>query len=78
MSSVSSGSPSLTCYWRERAIWLLVNAYLGVASCPSGVSDVMGMGSVRSLPLRTDRQSNHISLDSYLQTARLVMGGGAG
>jgi hypothetical protein len=20
---------SLTCYWRERAVWLLVNAYLG-------------------------------------------------
>jgi hypothetical protein len=42
----------LTCFWWERAIWLLVNAYLGecdLASLPSGVSDVMEMGRVLDL-----------------------------
>jgi hypothetical protein len=29
ISVCSSVSSSLTCFWRERAIWLLVNVYLG-------------------------------------------------
>jgi hypothetical protein len=72
---------SLTCYWRERAIWLLVNAYL--REMRSGLSPErcvgrMEMVSARSRPLRTDRQLTLLQWTFTVQTARLVMGEGAG
>jgi hypothetical protein len=71
---------SLTCYWRERAIWLLVNAYLG--EMRSSLSPERHIGrdgdGECSRPLRTDRQLTLLQWTFTVQTARLVLGGGAG
>jgi hypothetical protein len=74
-------SSSLTCFWRERAIWLLVNAYL--REMGSGLSperragrDVDGECSLSALKDRVDLPPDAVS--TFVQTARLVMGGGAG
>jgi hypothetical protein len=42
------------------------------------MSDGMEMGSARSRPLRTDRQLTLLHMTFTVQTARLIMGGGAG
>jgi hypothetical protein len=63
------GAYFLDVFWRERAFWLLVNACLGKMLfhlLPEQCVGQMEMGSARSQPLRTDRQSNHVSLDSYV------------
>jgi hypothetical protein len=49
-----------------------------MASHPSGVSDGMEIGSARFQPLRTDRQSNHASLDSYRTNRLPCYGRGVG
>jgi hypothetical protein len=68
-SSVSSGC---VLPWRVTGgsepfgyLWMPTSGRCDPASRPSGVSDVMEMGSACSRPLRTDCQSNHASLDSY-------------
>jgi hypothetical protein len=58
----------LDVFSRERTFCLLVNAYLGRMRSglyPERRVGRMEMGSARSRPLRTDRQSNHVYLDSY-------------
>jgi hypothetical protein len=74
-------SSSLTCFRRERAFWLLVNAYLG--EMRSGHSakrrvghDGDGECSLSALKDRVDLPPDAVS--TFVQTARLVMGGGAG
>jgi hypothetical protein len=47
-------------YW-----WTPTSGRCDLTSNPSGVSYGMEMGSARSRSLRTDRQTNHASLDSY-------------
>jgi hypothetical protein len=49
-----------------------------MASHPSGVSDVMEMESARSRPLSTNISLTMLHWTLTIQTARLVMGGGAG
>jgi hypothetical protein len=49
-----------------------------MASNPRGVSYGMEMGSARSRPLRTDRQTNHASLDSYRTNRPPCYGRGCG
>jgi hypothetical protein len=74
-------SSSLTCFWRERAIWLLVNVYLG--EMRSGLSpercvgrDGDGVCSLSALKDRVDLPPDAVSI--FVQTTRLVMGEGAG
>jgi hypothetical protein len=49
-----------------------------MASNSSDVSYGMAMGSARSRPLRTDRQINHASLDSYHTNSSPCYGWGCG
>jgi hypothetical protein len=72
------GAYLLDVFWRERAAWLPVNVWLDLASNPRGVSYGMEMGSARSRPLRTDRQTNHASLDSYRTNRLPYYGRGCG
>jgi hypothetical protein len=71
-------SSSLTCVWRERAIWLLVNVYLG--EMRFGLSPERRVGrdgdgecSLSALKDRVDLPPDGVS--TFVQTARLVMGG---
>jgi hypothetical protein len=75
------GAFLLDVFWRERADWLLVNAASGrfdLASHPSGVSYGRELECARSRPLRTYRQLTLLQMTYTVQTARLVLGGGAG
>jgi hypothetical protein len=72
---------SLTCFWRERAFWLLVNACLG--EMRSGLSperhvrqDGDGECSLSTPKDRVDLPLDAVS--TFIQTARLVMGRGGG
>jgi hypothetical protein len=72
---------SLTCFWRERAIWLLVNACLG--EMRSGLSPERlvrrdGYGEC-SLSVPKDRvELPPDAVSTFVQIVRLVMGRGAG
>jgi hypothetical protein len=72
-SSVSSGCvPPLTCFWRERAIWLLVNAYLG--EMRSGLSHERLVGrdgdGECSLSALEDRSSVDLASVDFYRTNR--------
>jgi hypothetical protein len=73
-------SSSLARFWWERAIWLLVNAYLG--EMRSGLSPERRVGrdgdgeySLSALKDRVDLPPDAVS--TFVQTVRLVMGRGA-
>jgi hypothetical protein len=77
--SVHSGAYLLDVLWRERAAWLLVNAFLG--KMRSGLSPeqrVVWDGVGECSPLRTNRQLTLLQMTFTVQTARLVLGGGVG
>jgi hypothetical protein len=72
---------SLTCYWRERAVWLLVNAYLG--EMRSGLSPERRVGrdgdGECSLSALKDRSSVDLaSLDFYRTNRPPCIGQGCG
>jgi hypothetical protein len=69
------------CFWQERAIWLLVNAYL--MEMRSGLSPERRVGrdgdgecSLSALENQVDLPLDAVS--TFVQTAHLVMGRGAG
>jgi hypothetical protein len=75
------GAYFLDVFWRKRATWLLVNTYLGKKR--SGLlperrvrRDGVGECSLSAPKDRVDLPPNAVS--TFVQTARLVMGGGAG
>jgi hypothetical protein len=75
------GAYLLDVFWRERAAWLPVNVCLGtcdLASNPRDVSCGLEMGSARSRPLKDRVDLPPDAVSTFVQTARLVMGGGAG
>jgi hypothetical protein len=72
---------SLTCFWWEQAIWLLVNACLGKMRSgllPERRVGRIGEGSAHPRPLQTDRQSNHASSGSYRTNHPPCYGRGCG
>jgi hypothetical protein len=71
----------LDMFWRERAAWLLVNVYRGKMRSglyPRDVSCGLEMASACSRPLKDRVDLPPDAVFSFVQTARLVMGGGAG
>jgi hypothetical protein len=72
---------SLIRYWRERAVWLLVNAYL--REMRSGLSPERlvrrdGDGECSLLALKDRSSVDLASVDFYRTNRRLELGGGAG
>jgi hypothetical protein len=72
---------SLTCYWRERAVWLVVNAYLG--EMRSGLSPERRVGrdgdGECSLSALKDRSSVDLaSVDFYRTNRPPCIGRGCG
>jgi hypothetical protein len=71
----------LNVFWWERAFWLLVNACIG--KMRSGLYPELRVGQVGdgecSLSAPKDRVDLPLdAVSTFVQTARLVMGGGAG
>jgi hypothetical protein len=74
------GAYILDVFWRERAAWLLVNVCRGKMRSglyPRDVSCGLEMGSARSRPLKDRVDLLPDAVSTFMQTARLVMGGGA-
>jgi hypothetical protein len=75
------GTFLLDVFWRERSDRLLENACLEKMRSgllPERRVEQMELGSARSRPLRTDRKLSLPQMTFTVQTAHLVLGGGAG
>jgi hypothetical protein len=71
----------LDVFWRERAFWLLVNTYLGkmrFGLLPGRPAERDGDGEFSLSAPKDQVDLPPDAVSTFVQIARLVMGGGAG